>query len=150
MPEDLERRDTPTDIAPPMSEEDGPITQPPAKLETMLPASIEGSYFQAAAKEFAGAAAELRKTRASIEQGFRDQEASANDRHAEVTANQQLVASAIRAHGDRLIALEHGQSNLERQIAAAQAAANEAVSLARQALSLVADLKAQLPLTRQD
>lgn len=149
-----ERRDTPTIEAPPPSSAHGErITQPPESEPprgTMLPQAP--SYFEDAAKKFGASLIEMRETRAEIAKGFRDQETKQAERHAEAVANAQLVASAIRAHGDRLIALERGQeqtakgmTTLEEQIKLARSAADEAVSLARQALNLVANLEARLP-----
>jgi hypothetical protein len=110
------------------------------------------SYFEEAARDFAASLVEMRRTRLGIEQGFRDQEAKQAERHAEATANAQLVASAIRAHGDRLIALERGAEQttesitaLKEELRLARVAADEAVRLARQALELVQTLEERLP-----
>lgn len=160
---DNDDRDAPlTDAAPPPSE---PLnerpTQPPdpidealavAKMNTMLPGKRGDSYFAEAARDFAASLVEMRGTRADIAAGFRAQEAKQSERHAETTANQQLVASAIRAHADRLIALERGADHvagsigeLKEEIRLARAAADEAVILARRALETVTLLEGRLP-----
>lgn len=152
MPDNDDSTEAAETIAPPTDREakTNPENEQPRR-DAVNPPPVRESYFEEAAKEFAGAAAELRATRAEISKGFRDQEAKQVERHAETTANQQMVASAIRAHGDRLIALErHADKTIEsigdlkEEIRLARAAADEAVRLAGQALELVSTLEEKL------
>ncbi len=78
MTDDIESY-TPTDMAPPLSEEDSaPDTQPPGSsgadtvvaLKTMLPAGHPPSYFDEAAKNFGEALIELRLARKEIADHF--------------------------------------------------------------------------------
>jgi hypothetical protein len=153
MPDNDDSREAAETLAPPTDREakTNPENEAPEPRQAMNPPPVRESYFEEAAKEFAGAATELRATRVEIAKGFRDQEAKQVERHAETTANQQLVASAIRAHGDRLVALERGADQtlesinaLKDEIRRARAAADEAVRLARQALDLVSTLETKL------
>ncbi|HKY40754.1 MAG TPA: hypothetical protein VJN18_32690 [Polyangiaceae bacterium] len=154
-----------TDSSPPLAAETKPPTADPVAVAPAIPKApalprgdlerevrAGDSYFAAAARDFAASLVEMRRTRVAIQEGFQAQEAKQAERHAEATANAQLVASAIRAHGDRLIALEREAEQtiesitaLKEEICAARAAADEAVRIARQALELVATLEERLP-----
>lgn len=154
-----------TDSSPPLTAETKPPERDPVADHLAIPkapgvpreelqreARQGDSYFADAARDFSASLVEMRRTRVAIEQGFRDQEAKQAERHAEAVANAQLVASAIRAHGDRLIALERGAeqttesiTGLKEELRLARAAADEAVRLARQALDLVQTLEDRLP-----
>lgn len=128
MPDDTERRDTPTIEAPPPSgvERD---TQPPdpiaeadslEALKTMLPGKPQTnrtpSYFEEAARDFAASLVEMRETRREISDGFRNQGDVNSARHRELTANQAVIEMAIRAHGDRLMALERWQTAADSNV----------------------------------
>lgn len=157
MPQDQDPREITETLAPPTDREakTNPENEAPETRAAMPPPparALTESYFAEAAKEFSTAAGELRAARIEIAQGFRSQESKQAERHAETTANAQLVASAIRAHGDRLIALERDAelktkniADLTEEIRQARAAADEAVALARKALDLVASLEDRLP-----
>lgn len=140
-------------LAPPTDREakTNPDNEKPEPRQAMNPPPKRESYFEEAARDFAASLIEMRATRTEISKGFRDQEDKQSERHAETTANQQMVASAIRAHGDRLIALERGADqtleqleDLKEEIRLARVAADEAVRLAGQALKLVSTLEEKL------
>jgi hypothetical protein len=131
---------------------------PPLPRDQLKRDAKEGdSYFADAARDFAASLVEMRETRQAIERGFREQEDKQAERHDEIRANQQLIASAIRAHGDRLIALERGQErtessidDLKEEIRLARKAADEAVRLANRALETVEELESKLPAASKD
>jgi ActR/RegA family two-component response regulator len=60
MPEDTDRV-TPTDIAPPPSVDEVPITQPPGKLETMLPARTPSDFKEVAVNDVLAAQRQLQR-----------------------------------------------------------------------------------------
>lgn len=99
MSNDDTDRTTPTDLAPPPSADDRPITQPPGKLETMLPApplSLEDSYLDRAIRVVAMAGDDMRKGREEARSHHEAVLDAIRRSDANQTRNYEMVRDEIR------------------------------------------------------
>ncbi len=118
-------------------------------LKTMLPGNPRTnqtpSYFEEAARDFSASLVEMRETRREISDGFRHHGEVHSARHRELTANQAVIEMAIRAHGDRLMALERWQTAADGNVHDLRIELSAMRDQLTQALKRIDDFELRLP-----